>query len=792
MAKMHKLTKGGQTIYPATIYDAVVNPKTRKSLATELSEIDYKASSAADGLQGFDYNLNDYDKGIQYRGTSVGEILVKVDSPTTYSKKISVASGQVIKVSGVGASLGRLWYQTDNALQIIALADANTKGTCDVVIKPNATLLFVNTNDVSLAKIQSESMIKTLNNNEIGIKSLNRAVNGILFDIDDYEEKKIYQGSEEGSVLTQDSASGWYSLVIDVSEKEVYKITGAGGGTTRLWYQTDDSMRIVTLADANIKGTYDVTIKSGVTKLVLNSSASMSPLCLKTGILSDLEKLEDVLSPLPKRIDDLSISVSSGAKKTTKIEILDGYAQRGFLFGEDGENIAGSSYVRYKIPIIGGKNYALKGTLSTDVLCGAYAFAASSSVGSHITDFVHHEGTVSYDVVVRAPDEASYLFVSGDAKKWLSLYELEGLYLTADDQKNNNIENIRSGMINFTSLLGQLMAGKDIYINIGLIGDSWTQGVPNSKYGETINTYAKYLARLLQKKYGNGGLGWLDLAFGNQGKCADDEQCTISTSGGITYSDAKPSSLGISCSHASMSSGAVQTITFNDDVCDRAVIYFYKNASFTYSVNDEESVPVMADSTTDWQSVVIENTNIKKIVITATANNCIILGLDCYKGSRGIRVHKIGNRGITAAQYLAMDTELWKEGISKLNLCYASILLGINDTEKSTDYKKVITTRDNINAMFKNIKSIYSHIDLSFISVYDVKDESYVLLPKLSVLMYDYCKQEGINFLSTKDIIGGDKSTLMFYDNFIDNLHLDKAGCMLLAEYINNFFFNVK
>ena len=30
MVKMHKLTKGGQTIYPATIYNAVVNPKTRK------------------------------------------------------------------------------------------------------------------------------------------------------------------------------------------------------------------------------------------------------------------------------------------------------------------------------------------------------------------------------------------------------------------------------------------------------------------------------------------------------------------------------------------------------------------------------------------------------------------------------------------------------------------------------------------------------------------------------------------------------------------------------------------
>ena len=39
MAKMHKLTKGGQTIFPATIYDAVVNPKTRKSLTTELTNL---------------------------------------------------------------------------------------------------------------------------------------------------------------------------------------------------------------------------------------------------------------------------------------------------------------------------------------------------------------------------------------------------------------------------------------------------------------------------------------------------------------------------------------------------------------------------------------------------------------------------------------------------------------------------------------------------------------------------------------------------------------------------------
>jgi len=39
MAKINKLTKGGQTIYPATTTDAVVHPTTRKNLTEELAEL---------------------------------------------------------------------------------------------------------------------------------------------------------------------------------------------------------------------------------------------------------------------------------------------------------------------------------------------------------------------------------------------------------------------------------------------------------------------------------------------------------------------------------------------------------------------------------------------------------------------------------------------------------------------------------------------------------------------------------------------------------------------------------
>ena len=45
MAKIHKLTQGGQTIYPATTTDAVVHPTTRKNLTEELSKLESKTES---------------------------------------------------------------------------------------------------------------------------------------------------------------------------------------------------------------------------------------------------------------------------------------------------------------------------------------------------------------------------------------------------------------------------------------------------------------------------------------------------------------------------------------------------------------------------------------------------------------------------------------------------------------------------------------------------------------------------------------------------------------------------
>jgi len=71
MAKMHKLTKGGQTIYPATIYDAVVNLKTRKSLTTELSGLNKGSAISTQ----FDTDFSKTRLGIPKENRSTGKIL---------------------------------------------------------------------------------------------------------------------------------------------------------------------------------------------------------------------------------------------------------------------------------------------------------------------------------------------------------------------------------------------------------------------------------------------------------------------------------------------------------------------------------------------------------------------------------------------------------------------------------------------------------------------------------------------------------------------------------------------
>lgn len=88
MAKIYKLTKGGQTIYPATTTDTVVNPNSRKSLTEELAELETFFAKKIDinigGGESVPTNLY-FKKNVKY--------IMEVSSPQNINFNLIIGDG---------------------------------------------------------------------------------------------------------------------------------------------------------------------------------------------------------------------------------------------------------------------------------------------------------------------------------------------------------------------------------------------------------------------------------------------------------------------------------------------------------------------------------------------------------------------------------------------------------------------------------------------------------------------------------------------------------------------------
>ena len=112
MVKMHKLTKGGQTIYPATTTDAVVNPNTRKSLTAELAEI-----------------VNTTGKKLLQWVSFDAEKLIKPD-------------GSISNMSNENYCVATYQVTSNSQVRICLNLKYNINGSCVFVLKKDDTIVY--------------------------------------------------------------------------------------------------------------------------------------------------------------------------------------------------------------------------------------------------------------------------------------------------------------------------------------------------------------------------------------------------------------------------------------------------------------------------------------------------------------------------------------------------------------------------------------------------------------------------------------------------------------------------
>ena len=167
MVKMHKLTKGGQTIYPATIYDAVVNPKTRKSLTTEISEIRLDIISQKKGgniIDSFDQSTAYIVYGNQ--GEIASSIEKITNNATFIATKLECKAGDRFLITGKCVSVqARAYVFVDKSNRILLKASQTFVGEKSVIEAPESaiTAYFTLTKSESVEFVILDPSIEKLN-----------------------------------------------------------------------------------------------------------------------------------------------------------------------------------------------------------------------------------------------------------------------------------------------------------------------------------------------------------------------------------------------------------------------------------------------------------------------------------------------------------------------------------------------------------------------------------------------------------------------------------------------------
>lgn len=397
--------------------------------------------------------------------------------------------------------------------------------------------------------------------------------------------------------------------------------------------------------------------------------------------------------------------------------------------------------------------------------------------------------------------------------------KLFGLQSGIDSIKNNisGIESKLDSSLNYFKCvtpfvwaeLSKLKMGDERFVNIGFIGDSWTQGTEDSVVSGKFEGYVKHLTKMLQDEYGYGGLGWVDFAkdggvsYGTMFAGADMwEKMTASFTGtpttgfdGSTSGHASQC-LGICCSHTIFANGSVLTLRFAQGSLDVFKLRYYKNAHFSVSINKGNAVEVTANSDESWQETQFGSvgTDITEVVITSFADNSIIFGMDCFYGTKGVRCHKIGNRSITAQQYLSMDANQWQGGIARLNLCWASILLAINDIGQSQDEPIMNAIVDRIGQLAGRLKTACTygdvvHADVNILGVENIENANWLGLSALAKKEKAFALANGYGWASTETCIGKNKKEFVYNGTFSDTIHLNKYGSYAYAKHIYNTLF---
>jgi lysophospholipase L1-like esterase len=314
--------------------------------------------------------------------------------------------------------------------------------------------------------------------------------------------------------------------------------------------------------------------------------------------------------------------------------------------------------------------------------------------------------------------------------------------------------------------------------DIVVFGDSWV----NER-----DRLTKHLVSHFRQSSGLSGAGFCTLVESNG--TADHGMVHLPTYSGWIPSDQENDSAGLNMSHLSGDTeGRSLDFYVKSDVAEIEVYYLKQPGGGSFSAYGQSSLlgTVVADAASrrsgkavfHWSPTMLPK-NFRVKIADANESGVVITGVNFKTYSDGVRIHKIGNGGLTARQSVAVDEVVWIDSLEALDPEIFCILLGTNDYGRnviSVEFKA------NIVELVRRVRLAKPDVEIMLMSPGDngLTGRTFEIAEYRDVLI-ELCIEKDLKFIDFREVLG-DYATASNLGLYTDEIHPNYAGGALMAD----------
>ena len=258
---------------------------------------------------------------------------------------------------------------------------------------------------------------------------------------------------------------------------------------------------------------------------------------------------------------------------------------------------------------------------------------------------------------------------------------------------------------------------------------------------------------------------------------------------GWDASDQLSDSIGLNLSHLSGDTAGLTLNFYVKSAVDEIEVYYLKQpggGTFTCYGQDTllETIDTASEVRTAGVSVVRWSPTVlpkyfRIKVSDPNSNGVSIGGVNFKTHSDGMRVHKIGNGGLTAAQAVAVDAEIWIDSLKVLEPDVFCILLGTNDYGRDVVPSQF---KADVLELVRRVRLAAPNVEIMLMSPGDngLTGRTFELSDYRDALI-ELCIEKDLKFIDLKEVLG-DYASANSLGLYQDEIHPNNEGGKLIAD----------